>query len=352
MSTTFPIRALVALIPVLAALGCSSTPAQTRPRPPIDHVWVVVLENKGYAETFAAGSPAPYLSRTLRRRGALLTRYYGTTHVSLGNYIAMVSGQAANAATRADCPDFVPLSPGRRGRFGQAIGEGCVYPRWVRTVADQLTARGRSWRAYQEDIPRRCARPAIASADTMHAAEVGRQYATRHNPFVYFRSVLDSGDCTRHDVSLRRLPADLRSKRRTPNYSFITPNLCHDGHDAPCVDGRPGGLRSADAFLRTWIPRITRSPAYRRGLVVITFDEAEGGDSSSCCGQVRGDGGGRTGTVLLSPFIAPGTVSRTPYNHYGLLRSVEDLFGLAHLGLAGRPGTLGFGDDVYTAAPG
>jgi hypothetical protein len=283
-------------------------------------VWIVVLENKGYAETFGARTPAPYLSRTLRRRGALLSGYHATTHLSLGNYIAMVSGQAANPLTRADCPEFVPVTPGRRGHYGQASGSGCVYPGWVRTVAGQLTATGRSWRAYQEDMPRPCDHPATATADTMRAARLGAQYATRHNPFVYFRSLLDSGQCGRHDVSLRRLPADLRSARRTPSYSFITPNLCHDGHDAPCVDGRPGGLRSADAFLRAWVPRILRSPAYRRGLVVITFDEAEGGDSASCCGQVRGHGGGRTGTVLLSPFIRPGTVSHTPYNHYGLLR--------------------------------
>jgi hypothetical protein len=141
---------------------------------------------------------------------------------------------------------------------------------------------------------------------------------------------------------------------------MVVPNLCEDGHDEPCVDGRPGGVVSADAFLQTWIPKITTSAAYADGgLVVVTFDEAESEDATACCAEQAGfntpnpgaltwgPGGGRTGAVLLSPFIAPGTVNDTPYNHYSLLRSVEDLFGLAHLGYAGQAGLAAFGSDVF-----
>jgi phosphatidylinositol-3-phosphatase len=132
-------------------------------------------------------------------------------------------------------------------------------------------------------------------------------------------------------------------------FSWISPNLCDDGHDVPCVTGAPGGLAQADAFLAQWVPKIMAAPAYRDGgLVVITFDE--GSDSVACCGEASGfsrdhpnvllpgktgPGGGRVGAVLLSPLIRPGTVSTVDYNHYSLLRTIEDIFGLPHL--ATRP---------------
>jgi hypothetical protein len=145
---------------------------------------------------------------------------------------------------------------------------------------------------------------------------------------------------------------------------FITPDLCSDAHDEPCVDGRPGGLVSADDFLKEWVPRITRSPAYLNdGLLIVTYDESEtdGENSTACCDEptgpntpqpgIFGPGGGRTGTLLLSPFIRGGTANDTPYNHYSMLRSVEDIFGLPYLGYAGREGLKAFGDDVYHGAP-
>ncbi|HMI49719.1 MAG TPA: alkaline phosphatase family protein, partial [Gemmatimonadaceae bacterium] len=102
------------------------------------------------------------------------------------------------------------------------------------------------------------------------------------------------------------------------------------------------------------------SPAYKAdGLLIINFDEALSIDASACCNEpsgpnttvpgVNGPGGGRTGAVLLSRFIKPGTVSNVPYNHYSLLRSVEDLFGLSHLLYAGQAGLASFGKDVFTA---
>src|SRR5207247_105519 len=142
-----------------------------------------------------------------------------------------------------------------------------------------------------------------------------------------------------------------RSADTTANYSFITPNLCSDGHDTPtCVDGKPGGLVAENAFLQTWVPRILASPAYKQdGLLIITYDEAEfGQDASSCCNEqtgpntavpgLNGPGGGKIGAVLLSSWVKPGTKNSTPYNHYSMLRSVEDLFGLEHLGYAGQDG--------------
>ncbi|HLY55164.1 MAG TPA: alkaline phosphatase family protein, partial [Stellaceae bacterium] len=354
----------------------------------IGHVFLIVLENESYAKTFGDGSPAPYLAKTLVGQGARLDQYYGIGHNSLDNYIAMISGQAPNPATQEDCQNYTEFAYGGLGADGQALGRGCVYPASIKTLADQLAASGLSWKGYMEDLGAKSGRqtaacgghPAIGAQDTTQHAATGDQYAMRHDPFAYFHSVLDTPDCTAHIVPLTALEADLADAARTPSFSFITPNLCHDGHDHKgpqqlCVgENSPGGLVAIDGFLKRWVPAIMGSPAFKAdGLLVVTFDEAEtpvedsaDSDSTSCCGEaadlnihpgdavfgvpdtgpgVNGPGGGRIGAVLLSPFILPGTVSEQPYNHYSLLRTIEDIFGLAPLGYAGP--AHAFGADVF-----
>jgi len=371
----------------------------------IKHVFVIVLENEGFDATFGPNSKAAFLSQTLPSRGVLLNQYYGTGHVSLDNYVAMLSGQAATPETRNDCQVYQDFALTGMTSDGQAIGSGCVYPASVKTLADQLNSIGKTWRGYMEDMgndPSReaaaCGHPTLNSADHTQSAEapsasvpLGDQYASRHDPFVYFHSIVDSPDCATHVVNLNLLPQDLLHESGTPNFVFITPNLCNDGHDAPCKNGQPGGLVSADAFLQKWIPLIMASPAYQRdGLIVINFDE--GGLSVQptstglsifapglfCCNEQPGPnlapfpqstnitptvsltfqsyGGDRTGAVLLSPFIEPGTVSNTPFNHYSLLKSLEDIFDTdAYLGYAGAPGLVGFfgcvTSDIATKEP-
>jgi hypothetical protein len=338
----------------------------------LGHVFVIVLENEGAAATFAPDAPR-YLARTLRSKGAFLPDYFATSHLSLPNYIAMISGQAPNPQTQGDCPYFTDFLPGTAAAGGQVIGSGCVYPGSVQTIADQLEVEGLAWRGYMEDMaakapvePAACRHPAIGALDEMQHAEVGDQYANRHNPFMYFHSIIDDrASCESHVVDYSRLATDLKRRATTPAYSFITPNLCHDGHDEPCVDGEPGGLVSASRFLKRAVPPILRSPAFdRRGLLIVTFDEADAGgdaaDSSACCSELPGPnttnpgfyfpgpGGGRTGAIMLSPCIRPGTRSRADYNHYSMLRSVEDGFGLRHLGYAAQPGLDPFGSDIFT----
>jgi hypothetical protein len=355
---------------VLCVLG-SPLPAAAAP-PPVKHVFVIVLENENADSTFGSESPAPYLARTLSAQGLLVANYFGVTHQSLGNYIGLLSGQGSNPDTQADCQFYTDLVPASMGPDGQALGQGCVYPSSVKTLADQLDAKGLSWKGYMEDMgntpgkPSTCRHPALGTQDDTQQAEAGDQYAARHNPFVYFHSIIDSPVCAQRDVPLQQLPPDLASRRTVPTYSFITPNLCHDGHDTPCADGQPGGMQSADVFLRRWVPAIVASPAYREGgMVVVIFDEAEAvpgdGDARACCeqpqfpntpnngGPLPGRGGGRVGAVVLSPFVRAGSVSTTPYNHFSMLRSMEDLYGLAHLGYAGQAGLKAFGDDVYSA---
>ena len=357
----------VAALLAVAVMGCGDSGGASRrvstvPKP--GHVFVIVLENEDAGTTFGGGSPAPYLARDLRAAGAFVPNYFGTAHRSLSNYLGMISGQAPTAVAQADCPVFADVAPAAPAADGQVVGDGCVYPRSVQTVADQLEATSRTWKGYMQDMGRdpsrdggrTCAHPALGTPDRTQRASPTDQYATRHNPFVYFHSIIDEPSCAERVVPLGGLARDLRSPTTTPDLSFITPDLCNDGHDATCADGGPGGLPAADAFLRTWVPRITASAAYRKdGLLAIIFDEA-GSDSSACCAErpgpntpmpgISGPGGGRTGAVLLSPFIHAGTVTSKAYNHYGLLRSLEDAFGLAPRGYA--RGAQPVGKDVFT----
>jgi hypothetical protein len=336
-------------------------------------VFVIVLENQSAGSSFGDHSQAPYLAQTLPAQGAMLVNYYAIGHSSLPNYVALISGQAPNRDTQLDCPVFSEFRPtqSEMDAHGQVLGRGCVYPRNVSTLSDQMEAAGLTWKAYMEDMgndPSResatCGHVALGAREKSYNAAPADKYAARHDPFVYFHSIIDDqARCEAHVVNLTRLAADLRSAGTTPNYSFISPNLCNDAHDPQCLDGQPGGMRAADAFLREWVPRIMQSPAFRRdGLLVITFDETDmvGSEGSTrCCGEMplagsqfppglNGPGGGRVGAVLLSPLIRPGTVSTVPYNHYSLLRTVEDLFGLPHLGYAAEPDLRSLGEDVFT----
>lgn len=357
--------------PVSAAAATSTKTVAAAPKQP-GHVFIVMLENEGYDTTFGAGSAAPYLASVLPTQGALLTNYYGIGHNSLDNYIALVSGQAPNPQTQSDCYYFTDWLGGTApDSNGQVQGAGCVLPPNVFSVANQLQASGLTWRGYMEDMgndPVRdggtaCAHPALNAQDPTQKAQANDSYAVRHDPFMYFHAIIDEpAGCAQHVVNLGQLDKDLASVQTTPNYAFITPNLCNDGHDATCADGSTGGLARADQFLQYLVPKILNSPAFQKdGVLIITFDEASVQDSSACCNELAGPnsplpgltgpGGGRVGAVILSPFTTPGTVSNTPYNHYSLLRSVEDIFGMPHLGFAGATGLQSFGSDIFNAKP-
>jgi len=350
---TFSRRVAVAIaFLLLLGVGLLPTAAQATPARP-GHVFVINLENKGFDATWGPTSPAPYLSRTLRGQGTLFTQYYGTAHNSLPNYIGQISGQGPNAQTQADCQAYSSFVGTPTGPQGQAVGQGCVYPPGVPTLPQQMTTKGLSWKGYMEDMGTPCRHPALNTPDSTQKAKGGDQYAARHNPFVYFSGITESPDCAQRDVDLNALPHDLASVATTPNLSYITPNLCNDGHDAPCVDGRPGGLVSADAWLRTWVPKILNSPVFKRdGALVITFDESDSpqSDASACCGEgpgpnsplpgITGLGGGRVGALVLSPSAKRNSTVTTPANHYSLLGAIEDGFGLPRLGYAAASPSL------------
>jgi len=379
----------------LASLGAARpSGAQTAPAPAptlaalgIRHVFVVNIENKTFDAAYVS-NPNPYLSKTLPATGVLLPQYFGIGHLSLTNYVAQLSGQAPNPTTQSDCQIYMDQQPGVLGPMGQSIGQGCVYPVGVKTLPDQLVAAGLTWHGYMEDMgnappggtpgqrePDRCGEPTNPTGagmrDGTQTATATNQYAARHNPFVYFHSILDSPLCNRWVEPLSGLAADLSSVATTANFTFISPNLCNDGHDDPCVGTnvrgtKAGGLTAADYWLQQYVPLITASPAFQQdGLLVVTSDESDGNDATACCGEqagfntlnagITGPGGGRTGTVLLGRCVQPGSTSTTPYNHYSLLRSLEDIFGITtggsdskgHLGYAGATDLKPFGADVF-----
>ena len=370
----------------LAAGALCATPAAAYKTPRVRHVFVIMLENQGYTATFGTPSADPYLAQTLPAEGALLENYFATGHESNDNYVSLVSGQPPNPENQSDCQSFDNFTGGATRADGVEEGIGCVYPSNIANIGTQLSGHKLRWKAYMEDmgnIPTResaaCGHPAVGAKDETQTAVTGDGYATRHDPFVYFHSVIDEqASCDKHVVALGspsgEMPAgalkgetglatDLQTYAKTPNYVFITPDLCDDGHDSPCKNETGGAtaLQSIDTFLETWVPKITASEAFRRnGLLEIIFDEAGSSETTACCGEeagpdspfpgITGPGGGRTGGVLISPFITPGSVSKVEYNHYSSLATWETLFGLPRLAEAAKISTI-FGPDVFTAVP-
>ncbi len=384
--------AFAAMAPIAVLLSgvlASASGAHPAPykQPKIRHIFVIMLENEDYASTFGEPSADPYLARTLPAEGALLENYYATGHESNDNYVSIVSGQPPNPQNQGDCQIFDNFTPETTLEDGVAAGTGCVYPASVANIGTQLSSVGHTWKAYEQDMgndPDReaaaCGHPPVGERDETQDAVEGDGYAARHDPFIYFHSVIDNQSyCDEHVVALGTtsgampsaalkgetgLATDLKAVRTTPTFSFITPNLCEDGHDYPCKNEPSGAsaLADIDRFLEAWVPKITSSPAFRaNGLLEITFDESDGpqSDASSCCEEqpgpasplpgITGPGGGRIGAVLISRFIKPGTVSETPYNHYSSLASFESLLGLARLADAATVPAV-FGADVFTAA--
>ena len=369
-------------------------PARAPAKPPttlpaIKHVFLIVLSDQPYAAVFGPESPAHYLVGKLEPMGTLLPRYDAVAHEQLPNELALLSGQGPTPQTAADCPAYTPIEPASTGPDGQVLGQGCVYPASAPTLPGQLEAHHLRWRAYLEGVAEgpgpipACSHPALGQADPTAppTAEAGASapasappatgsgpYATYRNPFAYFQSLIASGACARSEASIGRLNGDLAQPGKTPSLSYIVPGLCHDGAPTPCAPGATAGPAGADSFLGRVVPEILASSAYKQaGLLVITTDEAPSGgefaDSSSCCGQPpfpnmgalatgpggRARGGGTVGALLLSPFIKGPASSTDQYNHFSLLATIEDLFGVKRLGYAGLSAVTPLAPSIFNA---
>jgi phosphatidylinositol-3-phosphatase len=282
---------IVACLVALGVASCGSGsrvgPVQTTPSPRARvgdgrpaHVAVVVLENAEYSDVIGSRA-APYINGLARRHG-LATQMYGISHPSLPNYLALTGGSTYGVTS--DCTD-------------------CTVP--GTGLAGQLNAKGISWKAYMENLPRPCFTGASAG-----------DYAKKHDPVVYYRRLAaNRADCERV-VPLDQLSADEHA-HALPKFIWVTPNLCHDMHDC--------SLSTADSFLARLLPPLLARLGHD-GLLFLTWDE--GTTNDGCC---RLAAGGHVATILAGPGARIHARLRTPADHYSVLQTIEDLFGVSRL---------------------
>ncbi len=245
--------------------------------PKVDKVVLVVFENKEFPEVIGSGR-APTFD-ALARRYALLTDYHGVAHPSLPNYLALVSGSTQGVTS--DCTS-------------------CTVP--APNLVDLLERAGKTWKTYAEGLP----------AAGFTGASAG-DYAKKHDPLLYFDDVVARQERLRRIVPLADLWRDLAA-HTLPDFSLVVPDLCHDMHDCPVPRG--------DAWLRGFLRPLLRSPELAQGVVYVVFDEGTGDTG----------GGGRVPALVLGPLVRPGARDRMPLDHYSLLRTMEDTWGLPRLG--------------------
>jgi phospholipase C len=238
--------------------------------PDFEHVVVIVFENKEEQQVIGARSAPTFTA--LARRYARLTQYYGVTHPSLPNYVALVSG--ATQGIRSDCTTCVVAAS---------------------NLADSLEASGRTWKTYAEGLPR----PGFTGA-------FAGRYAKKHNPFLYFRDVVTSAARRQRVVPLTQLPLDLRAGT-LPDFALVVPDLCHSMHDC--------SVRVGDRWLAATIPPLLKLPST---VVFVAFDE--------------GSSGNHVPALALGTAVRPGTRVASRTGHYSLLRTIEAAWGLPLLG--------------------
>lgn len=266
--------------------------------PPLDHAFVIVLENHGF-DGVIGNKNMPNLNGLASTYG-LAANYYGVGHPSLPNYVALISGDTFGSAS--DDP---------RQRFGAP------------NIATQLMAKGRTWRGYMQGLPR-------AGFEGNYN---GLVYGKKHDPFMLSSAIADDPKAALNVVPLDELGQDLASNR-APDFALIAPDLCHDMHGGPtCLPG--GGLdRTGDAFVGKWVGDIMASSVWTdRSLIVVTFDESENRREVAPNAL---DIGGHVATIVITKTGPKGVQSKVLYDHYALLRTLEDGFGLARLGHAAQ----------------
>jgi phosphatidylinositol-3-phosphatase len=283
--------AVLALIVIVVVVGMRQrTPAPTGSTSPtpqssqsaqslqLDHVFVIVEENKSYSQ-IVGSKDAPYIN-SLIKRYALATDYSALFHPSLPNYIALTSG--SNHGITDD-----------RGALGNEVAAA--------NIADRIEAAGKAWKEYAESMPS----PGYASDSGL--------YAVRHDPFMYYKDIAGNAQRARsHVVPFTELAADLRTAGTTPDFAFITPNLVNDMHDGPVSAG--------DKWLARQVPPILQSAAFTttRSVLIVTWDEGTFLDN-------------HVATILVGSSVRAGYRSATRYDHYALLHTIEAALGLPPL---------------------
>jgi hypothetical protein len=281
-----------------ALVLCGGAPSQRT----YEHVIWIFLENQSYERIIGpAGSSAsaesPYVNRTLVPACGLATNFHNVTHPSIPNYLAVTSGSTHGLTTPCQ-PDECPIAGPN--------------------LFSQIRSAGRSWRAYMQSMPQPC-----------DPVEKGF-YAADHNPPVYYPSI--RSDCEKFDLRLAPFATALKTNR-LPAFSYVKPDTCHDGDDCTVANG--------DTWLATWVPRITKTPAYRAGQVVLFISWDEGAPARATdCTTAPDEPGCHIPTLVVSRAVRGGTRSGLFFDHYGLLKTTEQLLGLkGFLGHAGDAAT-------------
>ncbi len=269
--------------------GTDTTSSGLNGLPPVKHVFMIVLSDRGFTQSF--GTSSGYLSGALRREGELVQNYYAVAGSPLANEIALVSGQGPTVQTATDCPVFSRVNHATKGARGQVVGNGCEYPKATKTLAGELTAAGDTWKAYVQGVPSSaksaCRVPKLGS-NVPQTGTAKSIYLAWRNPFLYFGSLTGGSACHKDEAGLGRLKTDVKSSSTTPTLAYIIPAPCSDGSEAACKPDATPSLAGANRFLKTVVPEIKKSPAYKDGgMIVITFDQApqtgQYADPSACC---------------------------------------------------------------------
>jgi hypothetical protein len=283
--------------------------------PRFDHVFVIVMENTSY-ETLVAAANTPYI-HSLLDGAAAASDYHGVEHPSLPNYIAMESGDIDDTGA-LDC-DCQPTGDACGNLNCNFLSSGCGCPQAHDQLVDQLEAANISWRGYAEDMGTPC-----------NVVAAGK-YAPKHVPFLYFTSLVsDTARCNDHVVDYESFATDLAGSPR--RFNFLTPNLDDDMHD-PVPAGNQNYI-NGDTWLAAQVPPILATSAFMdHGLVVIVWDEDD------LSGVINADD--PIPMILISPLMkADGYLSTTTANHYSLLATIEDGFGVPRLGNAASAAPL------------
>jgi hypothetical protein len=311
------------------------------------HVFVVIEENHGYGQII--GNPrAPNLNRLAETYG-LATRFYAEVHPSEANYVAVIGGDTFGIN---DDDAYYCLS-GTSDPLCAGSGQQNYVQHTIRarSLIDQLAEHELSWKGYFESIPAPGSKAAVSIAsDSPGQSQPDQLYVAKHNGFINFASVQHDSHLVDKLVGFDQLTQDL-SSGKLPNYAHVIPNECNDMHGlgGPNVppdcgyDNDPGLIARGDNEIGRLIGEIQASPAWSAPgnfAVVITWDEdnhshppREGGPVQGCCGDdpksAANYGGGHIATIVITNHGPRGVKDDTPYNHYSLLRTTEDAFGIA-----------------------
>lgn len=302
-----------------------------------DRVFVIMLENHSFDEVIGQADPSdssgvslltPFTTRMAQTQ-SLATYYFGVTHPSLPNYLAAIAGDTFGIQSDAD------------SCFAPDHGATCISGLSAPTIIDQLENKHISWEVLQESMP------SIGFLGTRYPPASGPEfYAQKHNPFVYFTSVATNPSLLQNirPFDLTAFRRELNDPQHMPRYVFIAPNQCNDEHGytggspipAGC-DSDAGLLKRGDAFLRRTVTAIRNSPSFtNRSAIFIVWDENDFSSNLGCCGKA---GGGHVAAIVIAEHGRP-IKSALPMNHYSMLATIEDGFGLPRLANAKTASTM------------